>query len=104
VYVQDLKRYAEFVTNLFFCHHGRPRIVWLTRVAGQDEAATTRSQLPRHGRRVLIRCVSTNGMVTTAIEKECKGFTQVRQMKHIADHEMRCNPGSVSALFRSLHG
>ncbi len=75
----------------------------LTRVAGQDQAAATRSQLPRHGWGVLFRCVSTNGMVTTAIEKECKGSIQVRQMKHIGDHEMHLNPGGVSAFFRSLH-
>ena len=78
--------------------------MWLTRVAGQDQAAATRSQLPRHGWGVLIRCVSTNGMVTTAIEKECKGSIQVRQMEHIGDHEMHLNPGGVSAFFRLLHG
>jgi hypothetical protein len=78
--------------------------VGLTRVAGQDQAAATRSQLPRHRRGVLIRCVATNGMVTTAIEEECKGSIQVRQMKHVADHKTRRSPGGVSAFFRSLHG
>ena len=31
-------------------------------------------------------------MVTTAIEKECKGSIQVRQMEHIGDHEMHRQP------------
>jgi hypothetical protein len=43
-------------------------------------------------------------MVTAAIEKECKGSIQIRQMKHVADHEMRRYPGGASAFFRSLHG
>jgi hypothetical protein len=43
-------------------------------------------------------------MVTTAIEEESKGFTQVRQIEHIGDHEARFNPGGASALVRSLYG
>jgi hypothetical protein len=42
-------------------------------------------------------------MVTAAIEKECKGSIQLRQLQHISDQEMRLNPGGKSALFRSLH-
>jgi hypothetical protein len=42
-------------------------------------------------------------MVTTAIEKEIKGPIQVRQMKHIGDHEMHLDPGGLSAFFRSFH-
>jgi hypothetical protein len=98
-----LKRQAEFVADLVFRDDGRPRIVWLTRVAGQDQAATSSSQLPRHGWGVLLRRVSANGVVATAIEKECKGFLQVRQMEHIGDQEMHLNPGGVGSFFRSLH-
>ena len=43
-------------------------------------------------------------MVTTAIEKECKRSIQLRQIQHIADHEIRRDSGGLSALFRSLHG
>ena len=75
----------------------------LPRVAGQDQAAAAGNQLPRHGWGVLLRRVSTNRMVTTTIEKKGKRSIQVRQMEHIGDHEMRLNPGGVSALFRSLH-
>jgi hypothetical protein len=103
VQVQDLKRQAEFVTNLFFRNHRRPGIVWLARVAGQDQAAATRSQPSRHGRGVLLRCVSTNGMVTTAIEKECKSILEIRQLEHIGNHETRLHPGGVSAPFRLLY-
>ena len=99
-----MKRYAEFVTNLFFRNHRWPRIVGLTRVARQDQAAAARSQLPCYGRSILIQCVSTNGMVTTAIEKELKGSIQVRQMEHIGDHETHLNPGGLSAFFRALEG
>jgi hypothetical protein len=102
VQVPDLKRQAKFVANLFFGNHRRPRIVGLTRVAGQNQAAATSSQLPRHRRGVLFRCISTNGMVTTAIEKEFKGSIQVRQTEHIGDQEMHLNAGGVSAFFRSL--
>jgi hypothetical protein len=42
-------------------------------------------------------------MVATAIEKECKGSIQVWQMEHIGYHEMRRNPGGVSAFFRFFH-
>lgn len=104
VQVQDLKRHAKLVTNLFFRNHGRPRIVRLTRVAGQDQPAATRSQLVRDGRCVLPWCVSTNGMVTTAIEKELKRTIQFRQIQHIGDHEIRLNPGGRSAVLRLLHG
>jgi hypothetical protein len=102
VQVQYLKRRAEFVTNLFFGNHRRARIVGLTRVAGQDEAATARSQLPGHGRGVLIRRVSTNGMVATAIEKEGKRSPQVRQTEHIGNDEPRLDSGEMSAFFRAL--
>jgi hypothetical protein len=78
--------------------------VWLTRVAGQDQAAATRSQLLRHRRGVLFRRLSTHGMVASAIEKESKWTIQIRQMEHIGDQEMHRNAGGVSALFRSLHG
>jgi hypothetical protein len=102
VQVQDLKRQAKFVPNLFLRNHRRPRIVWLTRVAGQDQAAATSSQLLRHGWDVPFRRVATHGMVTTAIEKEFKGSIQLRQMEHIGDHELHLNSGGLSACFRSL--
>ena len=73
---KTLKLQAELVTNLFFRNHWRTRIVWLTRVTGQDQAAATRSQLSRHRWSILFQCVSTNRIVTTAIEKELKGRTE----------------------------
>ena len=61
VQVQDSKCPAQFVTNLLFCNHRRPGSVWLARVAGQNQAAAARSQLPRRGRGVLRRRGSANG-------------------------------------------
>jgi hypothetical protein len=59
--------------------------------------------MPCHGRGVLLRCVSTNRVVTTAIEKERKGSIEVGQIEHIGNDELRRNPGGGSALFRLLH-
>jgi hypothetical protein len=98
-----LKRFAEFVTNLFFPNDRRARIVRFTRVAGQDQTAGASSQVRSHGWGVQFRRVSTNGMVTTAIEKESKGSTQVRQLEHIGDNELHLNPGGESPFFRALH-
>lgn len=78
--------------------------MWLSGIAGQDQAAGTRREVPRHGRGVLVRCAATNSMVTTAIEKECKGSVQISQIEHIGDHEVNLNSGGLSAFFRLLHG
>jgi hypothetical protein len=102
--VQDVKGRADFITDLFLGHHRRPRIVWLARVAGQDQASTASSHVPRHGWGVLVRRASTNGMVTTAIEKEFKRSIQIRQIKDIGDHEIYLNSRRASSFFRSPHG
>jgi hypothetical protein len=59
--------------------------------------------MPRHGRGVLLRCIATNSVITTAIEEECKGSIQVRQMEDIGDDKMHLNPGGVCALVGSLN-
>jgi hypothetical protein len=52
----------------------------LTRVAGQDQAAAAKRQLPRHGSGVMLRRLSTNGVATTAIEKRQRGlFVSARE-------------------------
>jgi hypothetical protein len=42
-------------------------------------------------------------MVTTAIEKECKGSIQVWRTEYIGDNELYLNSGGMSAFFRALH-
>jgi hypothetical protein len=59
--------------------------------------------LLRHRWGVLFWRVSTNSMVTTAVEKEFKGSIQIRQMEHIGNYELRLNPGCMSAFVRALN-
>jgi hypothetical protein len=79
--VENTERHAKFVTNLLFRNYGRSGIVWFTRVASKNQAATSHYHLLRHYRSVLFRRASPNGMVTTAVKKELKRFIHVWQME-----------------------
>jgi hypothetical protein len=103
VQVENLKRQAEFLTQLFLGDDRRARIVWFAGIAGEDQAATTRNHIARYGRGVLPRRVATHGVVATPVEKECEGAAKVGQVEHVGDGEMRLDASCAGALFRLLH-
>ena len=102
--LEDFEGDTELVANLLFGDDGRAGIVRFTRVAGQDQTAGAGGQFACHRPSIEVGIAATDGMVTTAIEKELKWTIQIRQIEHVGDHKMRLNSGGRSAALRLLHG
>src|SRR5690606_16766218 len=96
--VEDLERQAQLVAKLLFGDDRRARLVWLARVAGQDETASAGGQVPRDSGRVRLGRAAPDGMVAAAIEKESERAVQFGKREHVRGEELGLDAGRLRAL------